>query len=264
MQTIRGSRRIEDVIDDLTIVIEKAHAAGSRRGYFAALYRATTGEVLRAVEAGRFQDPERLVRMDVIFGGLYLRAVRETEAGRPCAGPWAVAFEAENNASVAILQHLLLGMNAHINLDLPVATLAASGRDLPAIRHDYDLLNGILARMIDRMQAGLNQVSPALARLDRLGGPIDELLAAAGIHRFRDAAWEKAEQLRDQAGYEAELEAEVQTTAERLVMARHLLGWARDEEPDQVAEDQAGVRAVIEALAAAIPAPDVDDPPATP
>lgn len=264
MQSRRGSRRIEDVIDDLNDIVDAAHAAGSRRGYFAALYRATTGEVLRAVEAGAFQDPERLVRMDVIFAGLYLRAVREHEAGRPCAGPWAAAFQVEDDVSVPILHHLLLGMNAHINLDLPVSTVAASGGDLPAIRHDYDQLNGILARMIDRMQAGVNQVSPALARLDRLGGPLDELLAASGIHRFRDAAWEEAEALHQNNDHEATLDASVRSTAERLLFSRHLFGWVRDEEPDQAADDREGVRRVIEALAAAIPAPDVDGAPPTP
>jgi pyrroline-5-carboxylate reductase len=80
-----------------------------------------------------------------------------------------------------VLQHLLLGMNAHINLDLPIAAVAAGGDQLATLRRDYDHLNVILTRMIDRMQAAVNAVSPEMAWLDRLGGGLDELLGSVGI-----------------------------------------------------------------------------------
>lgn len=249
----RSSRRIEDVIDDLDKIIERERAAGSRRAYFPALYRATTAEVLRAVEAGQFEDPERMVRMDVIFAGLYLRAHREWTAGRPCAEPWRLAFEAASDDGLLVLQHLLLGMNAHINLDLPIAALAAAGDDLPRLRRDYDHLNVILTRMIDRMQAAVNAVSPELAWLDRLGGGLDELLGSVGIKAFRDEAWERAEGLAaaaDPGAARAALEDRAATFARRVLAAESWLGWVREDEPDH---DPAGVAHVVDALSAAIP-----------
>ena len=249
----RSSRRIEHVIDDLSEIIERERGRGSRRAYFPALYRATTAEVLRAVEAGEVEDPERMVRMDVIFAGLYLRADREHEAGRPCSGPWRLAFEAASDDGLLVLQHLLLGMNAHINLDLPIAAVAAGGDQLAALRRDYDHLNVILTRMIDRMQAAVNAVSPELAWLDRLGGGLDELLGSVGIKSFRDEAWARAEALRaadDPAPLRAALEGRATQYGQRVLAAESWLGWVREDEPDH---DPAGVERVVVALTSAIP-----------
>ncbi|MBL8615315.1 MAG: hypothetical protein JNM72_06885 [Deltaproteobacteria bacterium] len=249
----RSSRRIEHVIDDLSAIIERERSRGCRRAYFPALYRATTAEVLRAVEAGEFEDAERMVRMDVIFAGLYLRADREHEAGRPCSGPWRLAFEAASDDGLLVLQHLLLGMNAHINLDLPIAAVAAGGDQLAALRRDYDHLNVILTRMIDRMQAAVNAVSPELAWLDRLGGGLDELLGSVGIRSFRDEAWARAEALRaaDAPGpARAALEERATRFGQRVLAAEAWLGWVREDEPDH---DPAGVERVVVALTSAIP-----------
>ncbi len=249
----RSSRRIEHVIDDLSEIIERERSRGSRRAYFPALYRATTAEVLRAVEAGEFENAERMVRMDVIFAGLYLRADREHEAGRPCSGPWRLAFDAASDDGLLVLQHLLLGMNAHINLDLPLAAVATGGDELAALRRDYDHLNVILTRMIDRMQAAVNAVSPELAWLDRLGGGLDELLGSVGIKSFRDEAWARAEALRaadDPGAARADLEARATTLGQRVLAAEPWLGWVREDEPDH---DPAGVERVVVALTSAIP-----------
>jgi hypothetical protein len=249
----RSSRRIEHVIDDLSAIIERERRRGSRRAYFPALYRATTAEVLRAVEDGEFEDAERMVRMDVIFAGLYLRADREHEAGRPCSGPWRLAFEAASDDGLLVLQHLLLGMNAHINLDLPIAAVAAGGDQLASLRRDYDHLNVILTRMIDRMQAAVNAVSPEMAWLDRLGGGLDELLGSVGIKTFRDEAWERAEALLaadDPGAARAALDERATRFGQRVLDTESWLGWVREDEPDH---DPAGVERVVVALESAIP-----------
>ena len=61
-------------------------------------------------------------RWDVAFAGLYLDALRAALAGSRPTRPWDVAFGAP--AGLPPLRHVLLGMNAHINYDLPQALLA--------------------------------------------------------------------------------------------------------------------------------------------
>jgi hypothetical protein len=74
-------------------------------------------------------------RWDVAFAEFYLDALDADRAGRPVAGPWRVAFDAARDprerserhqvgADLPPLRHVLLGMNAHINYDLPQALLA--------------------------------------------------------------------------------------------------------------------------------------------
>ena len=61
-------------------------------------------------------------RWAVAFAALYLDALEASLHGRDVPGPWAAAFAADG--TVAPLRHVLLGMNAHINYDLPQALLA--------------------------------------------------------------------------------------------------------------------------------------------
>lgn len=92
-----------------------------------------------------------------------------------------------------ILQHLLVGINAHINLDLGIAAARCSpGDDLPALRRDYDRVNAILASMIASVQADLQQVSPWLGWLDRVGARNQSELIRFSIVAARAGAWDFA------------------------------------------------------------------------
>ena len=72
-----------------------------------------------------FLDPDWVERWDVAFADLYLGPLADDLAGRPVPGPWGVAFRySKEHPEAPALRHLLLGMNAHINFDLPQALLA--------------------------------------------------------------------------------------------------------------------------------------------
>jgi hypothetical protein len=95
-----------------------------------------------------------------------------------------------------ILQHLLLGMNAHINLDLGVVAAEAGDRyGLDAIAADFDRINQLLAEMITGCQTAVTSVSPWLGLLDRLGGRSDTTLVRFSLVRARKAAWHTAQRL---------------------------------------------------------------------
>ena len=86
-----------------------------------------------------------------------------------------MAFDATTARRPVILQHLLLGMNAHINLDLGVcASELADPGMIDAIRADFDAVNDVLAELVDGCQNALGEVSPWLGLVDRIGGSGDE------------------------------------------------------------------------------------------
>ena len=62
-------------------------------------------------------------RWDLVFAGLYLDALDAhlSKEGRP-SRPWRLAFDAAPD--LPPLLNVLLGVNAHINYDLPQALLA--------------------------------------------------------------------------------------------------------------------------------------------
>lgn len=184
---------IDEVIDALGEVVAGARRRGDRLGLFAALYRRTTEGVRDGICAGRFDDPARMERLDVVFAERYFGAYHAHRRGGTPAGPWRYAFARAAEDGHLALQHLLLGVNAHIALDLGVSACRTCPRgDLAALEHDFFVINDILAEMVDRVQHDLNTVSPRLAALDRLGGPADERLAAAFLAHARRAAWRKA------------------------------------------------------------------------
>jgi hypothetical protein len=91
------------------------------------------------------------------------------------------------------MQHLLMGMNAHINLDLGiVAAEVAPGSDIGGLKNDFDTINRILSELVDDVEDRMASVWPGVRILDRVGGSLDESLVNFSIGRARAASWEMA------------------------------------------------------------------------
>jgi hypothetical protein len=183
---------IDDVVDALSHIVRDARSRGDRLGLFAALYRRTTLHVRTALRAGEFHDAAWVERLDVVFARRYLDAYGAFERGQPTSHAWRVAFERSREPGHLLVHHLLLGMAAHILLDLGVATAETARDDLARRRADFMTINAVLVRMLDDVQADVNRISPALAWLDRAGGTLDERLAGAVVRRWRTTAWRRA------------------------------------------------------------------------
>lgn len=96
-----------------------------------------------------------------------------------------------------MLQHLLLGMHAHIMLDLGIAAATVSpGESIHALERDFHGINTLLADMVDDIQDALSEVSPwGAAILDFAGGRSDEFLINFGVKTVRASAWRWATEL---------------------------------------------------------------------
>ena len=141
--------RIDGILERLSPIVVQTKAENSPLGYFAALYRKVTLQVKSDIERSRFEDNARMERLDVIFANRYLAAYDAHRAGRTPTGVWALSFAAAQQWWPIVLQHLLLGMNAHINLDLGIAAArTAPGDRLPDLKDDFDRINEVLAGLV--------------------------------------------------------------------------------------------------------------------
>src|SRR5512143_674737 len=166
---------INDIIDEMDCVIERCAREQSKLGYFAVLYRDVTVRVRDGIAAGRFEDGPRMERLDVIFANRYLDALQTYWGGGHPTRGWDVAFEAARQWSPTILQHLLLGMNVHINLDLAIAAAqVAPGDALPGLERDFEEITVLLNDMVQGMEARIEQVSPWFRLIDRAGRRTNE------------------------------------------------------------------------------------------
>jgi hypothetical protein len=162
------TRTIDEVSEHLDDSIAYARRAKSRLGYFAALYRNVTIKVKEGILAGSFEDAARMERFDVTFANRYLDALERYRRGEEPGKCWRTSFRAAESWPPIVLQHLLLGINAHINLDLGVATAQTSpGAQLVGLRRDFDSINDILCSMLDDVQDRLALVSPRMNVIDR-------------------------------------------------------------------------------------------------
>jgi hypothetical protein len=187
---------VDAVLRALDRVVDRALEEGDRRGYFAVLYRTVTARVKTELEAGTFDDVERMHRLDVLFAQRYLDALDADRDGGALIRSWALTFDAAPGWRPLILQHLLVGINAHINLDLGIAAARCSpGHELPDLQRDYDRVNAILAAMVAKVQANLVTVSPWIGWVERFGGRAGDELVRFSIVVARTGAWRYATDL---------------------------------------------------------------------
>jgi hypothetical protein len=159
---------------------------------FLGTYRRTTLAVGKAVDEGAFEDPGWVERWDVTFAELYLVALDAHLAGEKPSRPWRLAFDA--SPDLPALRHVLLGINAHVNYDLPQALLAVISDDdfgdasLMASRHrDHERIDAVLASRVAAEDAELSVHGRTLT--DRLLQPLNRLSSKRFLRESRMKVW---------------------------------------------------------------------------
>ncbi len=115
-------------------------------GVFSRAYLRMTLELLSRIADGGFEDEAWLARFIVDFAERYRVALMNRGAR---VGPWRIAMDRANRVHGGTIQHLVLGINAHMAYDLAMV-LADSAIDDPNVRFgDYTRINALLAHAID-------------------------------------------------------------------------------------------------------------------
>jgi hypothetical protein len=177
--------------ETLDLLRAKALAATDAGGYFPALYARVTRRVMADAVAGRFNDGQRMAAFVGSFAARYLDA-RDDQVHAPAC--WRASFAVTGDASLLVVQHLFLGINAHVNFDLPqtVVTLADATGDLSSIRPDFDGINDVLHDTYNDVMGDLNRVTRWTGTVAALGGGH---LFNFSLRDARGQAWRTAERL---------------------------------------------------------------------
>jgi hypothetical protein len=207
----------DDVVAALEDIVRRAIADGDRRGYFPALYNRVTQRVRDGIQRGAFDDSARMERFDVIFARRYLDAYDGYARGDRPSRSWLRAFEAAGGDGLLVVQHLLLGMNAHITLDLGIAAAeTAPGPEIEGLHDDFFRINDILASLIGTVEDELVEVARAwrpgvgevLGRAEQAARGADRRAGSLLMDGARDLAWAFARRLAgaDRDAWQAEIE----------------------------------------------------------
>jgi hypothetical protein len=186
--------------------LSRYEAAGDNRAVFQRVYLLMTREMARRLAASFFGDRVWVERVLVGFADYYVDALDAYDAGEPCPPAWRLALDAARDRRTFVLEDALLGINAHINNDLPfvlAGILATDGawpdaRLMLRRRLDHDRVNEILLFLVDLVQRELTRHYARLTSLaDRALGRRDECLSGFLMAHCRANVWHFTELLLD-------------------------------------------------------------------
>jgi uncharacterized protein DUF5995 len=188
-----------DEFSERLAAIQRAVAATDGLGYFNRMYAQVTTAVGRSVQASAFADPQWMSSLDVVFGNLYLDAVRKSvQAPDQVPRAWAALLERRSDARVTPLQFALAGMNAHINRDLPVAVVSTCTQlqttpDSGSHHADFTHVNAVLATVEPAIRQALEDAF--LLQADRDVPGLQDVVANFDMAKARETAWSNARTL---------------------------------------------------------------------
>jgi hypothetical protein len=189
------SVEVADLIRRMEQQLAELGAAGDPGRFFLGTYLRTTRAVSDAIDAGEFEDPGWVTRWDVVFADLYLDALAAHRRD-PSSAPltWRRAFAADPGLPPEA--HVLLGMNAHINVDLPQALIAvippedfADAEVCARRRRDHQRIDRVLAARVSAEDLVLEGAGGRRTSLDRLLAPVNRSAVRVFLREARRTVW---------------------------------------------------------------------------
>jgi hypothetical protein len=186
------------LITRMTELLRPLEGADDPARFFLGTYLRTTEAVAAALDAGAFEDSAWVAHWDVDFAELYLDALEAYRADPAAvAEPWRLAFGARSGLPPEA--HVLLGMNAHINFDLPqslVRVIPAEDFDHPERldlrRRDHERIDAVLAARVAEEDVALQLAGGRRTPLDRVLAPANRTASRLFLRESRRKVWANA------------------------------------------------------------------------
>jgi hypothetical protein len=192
----------QELLSQMQECTDRWNAANDRRAVFLECYTLMTANMLQTINAGEFHDGKWAGKLLHRFAEYYFEALEQyDQCTGDCSSVWQFTHDCACQEERHVLQHLLLGVNAHINYDLVlslVEMLEPEWTDLSEAQRrlryeDHCRVNEVIAATIDTVQdTVIERHDPWMDWVDRIFGRLDERLLSALITRWREEVWQKA------------------------------------------------------------------------
>ncbi|MGI9544426.1 MAG: DUF5995 family protein [Cyclobacteriaceae bacterium] len=190
---------IDEVIVILENIIQASKSSNDPLGYFAVLYQKVTIKIKEGIENNLFENGPRMEKLDVVFANRYLEAYTSYQKKEMVTESWKKAFELSTDYWLIVLQHLLMGINAHINLDLGIAAMEITrNTGIDDLENDFSKINEILSSLVNDVQHDLAKIWPTLLMLLKKAKKVDDFLIDFSMELARDGAWNFAKSIANQ------------------------------------------------------------------
>jgi hypothetical protein len=219
-------------------------SACDHNAIFSLVYLRVTEEYRRTIDTPFFDDTPFVNYEDGIFAHYYFDAYDAWAAGRRAEVPpaWRAAFDAARGRQVSAMGDLLLGINAHVQRDLPFVlySIGLTAPDGSSRKPDHDRVDQILNRVTDDVVAEIARRFDPTIDDASLPTTLDDFTLFQTLVAWREEAWRNAELLAAAPTAAArelvasQIESNAVTTAQAIIVGTQYLpgllsgGPARD------------------------------------
>ncbi len=199
------------VVDKMMVIAKEFEANKDNRTIFLHCYSMMTSNMLVAIEQKKFEDNSWVNRLLHRFADYYFDALTCYDCGEATPKVWQEVHRAAATKHLHVIQHLLLGVNAHINYDLVLTLYDMLSPEWGGLSdemrekryNDHCLVNTIIGDTIDKVQDEVvEKYAPAMEVIDTLMGRLDEFLLLRLISDWRESVWGHTQKLLDLQGEE--------------------------------------------------------------
>ena len=169
------------------------------RAVFATTYLTLTQALKSTIAADPrfFADPDYFFYEDALFANLYFRTLERGGAGQPVPEAWAIAFQTAAAGDANAAQDMLLGINAHVQRDMPyvLASLGLHRPDGSSRKLDHDRANDVLNHAYNAVVRAIADRYDPMVNTTNPGTPGDNLAGLELVKVWRENVWRNAERL---------------------------------------------------------------------
>ncbi len=200
--------------------LEARHGC-DHRAVFATTYRVLSQQLLKTLreQPGYFRFSRFFYFEAALFADVYVANSNAPDRNRRVSPAWQIAFDAARDADLTGAQDMLLGINAHVQNDMPFV-IAALNRESPrgvSRKPDHDKENQVLA---DAYESVVNEVErrydPSVGVTNPDGVPVDDVAGLEVVKQWREDVWRNAGRLiatRRDAAAHAEVVEDIERNA---------------------------------------------------
>jgi hypothetical protein len=193
------SQCVDKTIRNMTSSFDSLASSCDHNAIFSLVYLRVTQEYRQTINAPFFDDTAFVNYEDTVFAHYYFAAFNAWSAGQIDQVPsaWRIAFDAAAKHAVSAAGDLLLGVNAHVQRDLPFVlySIGLTAPDGTSRKPDYDRVNIILNRVMDDVLAEIaRRFDPTINDPDPPTG-LDDVALFQLLAAWREDAWRNAEAL---------------------------------------------------------------------
>jgi Family of unknown function (DUF5995) len=190
---------VDKTIREMTRRFDSLAAACDHNAIFSLTYLRVTEAYRRTIDGPFFDDTRFVNYEDTVFANYYFHAYDAWRANRIEQVPqaWRIAFDTARRRAVSGMGDLLLGINAHVQRDLPLVLYSAGlvRPDGTSRKADHDRVNIILNRVTDDVLAEIARRFDPTIDDANLPTSLDDAALFQLLAGWREKAWRNAELL---------------------------------------------------------------------